>query len=142
LIHYPLDEFIVISYLSAKDTNSGFVFILSGGRAATLSVLYHLNSRDSLFRNTHGTSISATAICLDTTVEPSQMFGGGVGNQSTAPTGKNRLPEGCEQPVPAVEDGMSLSYRSEYGYVQEQTCEHCAHECADEKVADCRRWDM
>jgi len=96
--------------LSANDTNFGVMFALSGGRAATLSVLYHLNSRDSLFCSTQDTSTNAAAIYLQTTVEPEQMFRGGVGNRSATPTGKNRTLDGCEQPVPAVVDGMSLGH--------------------------------
>jgi len=84
------------------------MFSLSGGRAATLSVLYHLNSRDSLFRNTQDTSVSATAIYLQTTIEPEQMFGGGVESRSITPTGKNRILDDSEQAVLAAVDGSGL----------------------------------
>ena len=84
------------------------MFSLSGGRAATLSVLYHLNSRDSLFRNTQGTSVNATAIYLQTTIEPEQIFGGGAGSRSITPTGKNRILDDSKQAMPAVADETSI----------------------------------
>ena len=76
--------------MSNKEANFAYMFSLSGGRTATLSVLYNLNSRDSLVQHSRCTSAAATSIYMDTTVEPGRMFRGRVESWSA---GKDQKPD-------------------------------------------------
>ena len=58
------------------------MFSVLFGRAATLTVLFNLNSRSTLANATNGTS-EATAY-VDTAVEPGQLFGGTADGWSPA----------------------------------------------------------
>jgi len=73
------------------------MFSLSGGRAATLTVLYGLNSRNGLMPSTQSSSDAATSIYIGSTVEPRQMFGGGVDTWATTRTGQDRVILGTGQ---------------------------------------------